>query len=460
MAQKATGSKDGKGSVQINFVPQETLLQYRGVGTTVAKQILQVRKVLRNKLKKEDFHTYGIYKKGETVIHHFDFTENPDDACLEDEDFEYHEPLRNDITDKFRDQTATNDARSNGDGDQGWSKTSQIKRPRMKDLPHDLYFDGRGDLDAFKRKFNYFVTMEDYDSVGQFFALKMMLRGTASEYIDYLAEKGKVDNCVDAFIALRDQFNNEINVHEALVNLRSAKQKPKESYEEFEMRLIRMAKQAYPKHVNFDHLQSEVAMSFMTGLSDINARGYLAGNVREATMKEIKKVLGSFNFMNNVKNSRDVRKINGGDLFSDENSSDEEPINSVRQVESHRPNYHKVTYDVQPNNYRGYQNDRRPNRLDKVEDRVGRLEVRMDNVSKDVREIKELVIALTNDISQLKNDNPREKASSRPSSLSRSSSLPRRNSIDKSNIMCHECGEMGHYQRECPKNDPKARGSD
>ena len=330
----------------------------------------------------------------------------------------------------------------------------------MKDLPHDLYFDGRGDLDAFKRKFNYFVTMEDYDSVGQFFALKMMLRGTASEYIDYLAEKGKVDNCVDAFIALRDQFNNEINVHEALVNLRSAKQKPKESYEEFEMRLIRMAKQAYPKHVNFDHLQSEVAMSFMTGLSDINARGYLAGNVREATMKEIKKVLGSFNFMNNVKNSRDVRKINGGDLFSDENSSDEEPINSVRQVESHRPNYHNVTYDVQPINHKGYQNDRRPNRLDKVEDRVGRLEVRMDNVSKDVREIKELVISLTNDISKLKNDNPREKASSRPSSLSRSSSLPRRNSIDKSNIMCHECGEMGHYQRECPKNDPKARGSD
>ena len=91
----ATGTKEGKGLVRINFVSQETLLQYKGVGIMIAKQILFTRRVLKNKLNKDDFYTYGIYKKGESVIRHFDFTENPNEKCLEEEEFEYYDPSKN-----------------------------------------------------------------------------------------------------------------------------------------------------------------------------------------------------------------------------------------------------------------------------------------------------------------------------------------------------------------------------
>ena len=90
----APGTREGNGTVQINFVPFKTLLEYKGVGTNIAKQIIFIRKILKNKLKKNDFHSYGIYKKGETVIRHFDFTENPDNSCLEEEDFNYFEPSK------------------------------------------------------------------------------------------------------------------------------------------------------------------------------------------------------------------------------------------------------------------------------------------------------------------------------------------------------------------------------
>ena len=108
----APGNLEGEGTVRINFVPQETLLEYKGVGTMIAKQIMLARKISKNKLNKEDFHTYGIHKKGETVIRHFDFTVNPDDTCLEDEEFEYYEKSRGeDVDDRFEEQAAANSVR-------------------------------------------------------------------------------------------------------------------------------------------------------------------------------------------------------------------------------------------------------------------------------------------------------------------------------------------------------------
>ena len=237
----------------------------------------------------------------------------------------------------------------------------------MKDLPPNLFFDGQGDLDAFERKFNAFVKNERYSSEGRFFCLKMMLGGSASEYIDYLASKGKVATDVDAFLALQDQFKNEISPHEALVNLRSARQNSNESYEDFELRIIRMAKQAYPSQDNFEQIQTEVAMSFMTGLNDLNARGYLAGNIREATMKEVKRVLGSYTFMKNMSKIRKGRNSNSYD-----DTSDDEELDSTRKIASRTENRNtslsNVSYEIKQIN--DTQIERNPTRIDKLEIRV------------------------------------------------------------------------------------------
>ena len=228
-----------------------------------------------------------------------------------------------------------------------------------------------------------------------------MLRGTASEYIDHLADKGRIKTDTDAFLALQDQFKNLISPHEALVNLRSAWQKPNESYEEFEMRIIRMAKQAYPGHDNFEQIQTEVAMSFMTGLNDQNARGYLAGNIREATMKEIKRVLGSYTFMKNMAKGR-----NGRDSNSYDDTSDDEELDSTRKIASRTENrdasLSNVSYEIKQIN--NDQTKKKPSRVDKLENRMGKVEEKVDILYKDVRDIKDLIIELRNDFKQMKSD--------------------------------------------------------
>ena len=374
----APGTREGNGTVQINFVPFKTLLEYKGVGTNIAKQIIFIRKILKNKLKKNDFHSYGIYKKGETVIRHFDFTENPDESCLEEEDFNYFEPSKTvDDTEtlsvKQNDQFSSNSngAQANHSNDQVWSR----RRPKMKDMPPNLFFDGKGDFDAFERKFNSFVKMEEYDSKGRFFCLRMMLKGSASEYVDHLFDKGRVDNDIDALLFLKDRFDNDMSPHEAMVNFRNAKQFVTESIDDFESRLTRLAKQAYPGADNYEQIQTEVAMGFMSGLHDKNARGYLAGNVRDAKMKEIRKVLGRYSFM---------KTITKNESKSDDETSDDEDF-QVKQIS-------------EP------QNTNKRCRLSKLENRVTILEEKVDIINKDMRDLKDIVLEIKADIKQMKNN--------------------------------------------------------
>ena len=146
----APGTKEGDGTVQINYVTFDTLLEYRGVGTNIAKQIIFIRKLLKNKLKKNDFHNYGIYKKGETVIRHFDFTENPDEGCLEEEDFNYFEPSQTvddtetlSVEQNDRMSINSNSATRPKHADEPpWAR----RRPKMKDMPPNLFSTGRGIL--------------------------------------------------------------------------------------------------------------------------------------------------------------------------------------------------------------------------------------------------------------------------------------------------------------------------
>ena len=444
----APGTKEGDGTVQINFVSFETLLEYKGVGTNIAKQIIFVRKLLKNKLNKNDFHSYGIYKNGGTVIRHFDFTENQDEGCLEEEDFNYFEnpKIVNDTEQrsvKQSDQLSTNSvtARAKHSDDQVGSR----RRPKMKDLPPNLFFDGKGDFDAFERKFNSFVKMEEYDSKGRFFCLRMMLKGSASDYIDHLFDLGKVDNDIDAFLYLKDRFDSDISPHEAMVNFRNAKQYATESIDDFESRLTRLAKQAYPGRDNFDQIQTEVALSFMTGLQDSKARAYLAGNVREANMKEIRKVLGRHTFMRNI-----LKEKNKDDSLSDDNTSGDEEHGSTRKVsrnDNHSQHVNKRSYEIKQISgaQGGLQNEKQPSRIDLLENKVTILEDKVDILCKDVRDLKDIVLEIQADLKELKKDRP----------------PPRRNSIDKSQRTCNHCGVKGHFKSECPQlYDPNVNGSD
>ena len=47
MVKMAPGTKEGEGTVRINFETLETLLEYKDVGAKIAKQILLVRRVLK-----------------------------------------------------------------------------------------------------------------------------------------------------------------------------------------------------------------------------------------------------------------------------------------------------------------------------------------------------------------------------------------------------------------------------
>lgn len=226
MAKLAPGTKEGEGTVRINFEPLETLLEYKDVCKIIAKQILLVRRVLRNKLNKNDFHTYGLYKKGYSVIRHFDFKINPDDKSLEQEDFDY-------LPSETSDDTELHSVNENNDQSTSGAKSKHFNdqistKPKHninEDLPPNLYFDGKGDLESFKRKFKSFVEKEDYDSKKRFSCLKMILGGTAYKIIDHFCETRGLDNDVDAFLYLKDIFIYGISPPEAIMKVKNDCQK-------------------------------------------------------------------------------------------------------------------------------------------------------------------------------------------------------------------------------------------
>ena len=116
-------------------------------------------------------------------------------------------------------------------------------------------------------------------------------------------------------------------------------------------------------------------MSFMSGLHDKNARGYLAGNVRDANMKEIRKVLGRYSFM---------KSITKNESKSDDETSDDENI-EIKQIS-------------EP------QSINKPCRLSKLENRVTILEEKVDIINKDMRDLKDIVLEIKADIKQMKNN--------------------------------------------------------
>ena len=232
------------------------------------------------------------------MIRHFDFQINPSDRCLEEEDFSYEsdqdestQSAKSKISDKTRDDFIP----------MSMSRGVNNKRPRLKDIPQSLFFDGEGDFHRFESKFLAFVKMEEYDSTARFFCLRMMLQGSASEYIDILDEKGELATDTDALLLLKKRYGSNLCPHQNIRDFREAVQKSGESYDDFETRLFRLANVAYPRG-SYQQIETEVAMSFMSRIRDPVVKEYLADWVDEPKMEVVREALARYNFKKELRN--------------------------------------------------------------------------------------------------------------------------------------------------------------
>ena len=348
--------KEGKGQIKINFVSFEVLKKLNDIGPELARQICRARRITNNKLIKEDWALYNIWD-AKNIIRHFEFSPNPEDKQLEPAEFEYKKSKKVEQAH----QTEVNDSDSDDDSKNGKLKTQLNHehdkhahgRERTPNIPKQLHFDGSENFQTFLNKFRSFCDYNTYNDKTALFCLGMTLRGSASKFFEHLRQHGRVDTLTEALNQLNSRFGNSQGIYAKMLAYQNARQKAKESEEEFAERLSELAYDAYPEG-DWDQMEQEVSMKFMAGLCDPKARAFLSEHSTKATMEDMTDKLERFRLSKKLarpdrgfeKNEFEVRNIDTEDSSEEE---DKEATYEANRLESLEQRVKKIEEKVNKN---------------------------------------------------------------------------------------------------------------
>ena len=147
---------EGGGQVRINFVSFDELCKLKGIASRIARQICDTRNLMKNKLTLEDWQRYRIWDPKRKLTHHFDFTPNPSNEKIEDDDFQYYIPSRKEIKPEYETKTydsKTDESNSEDENvvmDKKSTKPKNVRsknsfRPDLSDIPKSITYNGTGD---------------------------------------------------------------------------------------------------------------------------------------------------------------------------------------------------------------------------------------------------------------------------------------------------------------------------
>ena len=269
-------------------------------------------------------------------------------------------------------------------------------RDRTPNIPKQLYFDGSENFQTFWHKFRAFTDYNTFSDETAMFCLGMALRGSASRFYEQLRLHGRVNTLTEALDQLKRRFGNNQGIYAGKLAFQNARQKPKESDEDFAERLSELVHNAYPNG-EWDQMEEEVAMKFMAGLNDPKARAFLSEHCTIATMEEMTDKLQRF-YVSKQLARPDRGKWNRineyNEDFSEEDSeSEQEEWNSARKVTIKDARGKYKEDKVRLDNFE--------RKMEKLEEKENKNASKIDNIEKSVTGLTEMMIKMQEQLSRM-----------------------------------------------------------
>ena len=246
-------------------------------------------------------------------------------------------------------------------------------------IPGHLKFDGKEKFETFRNKFRNFVDFNLFDDKTAMFCLGMALRGSASRFYEHSRQHGRINTLTEALNLLNSRFGNNRGVYANMIAFQNARQKPNESEEDFADRLSELVHDAYPEK-EWEQMEREVAMRFMTGLSDPKARVFLSNHCNQATMEEMRDILQRHHISQQI--ARPDRGFDKDDLEVRNIGTDESSEEEVEGAAYENTRAGKIKRDDRKTNV-----DEWSNRVEILEQRMKKMEEKVDKNTEGLSEM-------------------------------------------------------------------------
>ena len=296
------------------------------------------------------------------------------------------------------------------------NSSGNIPSKRDVKMPNTIAYNGSSKWKSFFKKFCTFADEQGWDARERKNHLCYCLDGKASDFYASITEKDPDLEYFDLVSKMERRFDFQDLPETVQMQFQFAKQKPEESVVEWAERVMTMASRAFDD-MSEKHLQKQMVFKFCQGLLDKEA-GQYAINIRvetvDAALDKVKWYQHTHKIMHPKQPSRSVYQV-------DHDSEEEYGIYATgtrppRQYGYPRPQQ-RVRFEDAKSDV-----DKKP---DKLENRVSSLEEKMQNLS--------LVM---------------EKGFN---DLRRMTSYRQRSRSPSPRGACFQCGEQGHFKRDCPK---------